>query len=167
VISTAQAQDQVSFDALNSDSFPSISGPIQATFQKGAAEAARKATVVILHGAGGVDGRGQYYAAQLYAAGISILELTMFAPGQRFGPSQNRIAYAFSALRYLQSRTDIAPYRIGVLGFSSGGQLAMKTAIASIANAFMKGQPLFVAHAANYPVCWVRAEEEAAKPSEF
>jgi dienelactone hydrolase len=167
VISTAQAQEQVSFDAVNSNSFPSISGPIQATFQKGVGEGARKAAVVILHGAGGVDGRGQYYAAQLNAAGISTLELTMFAPGQRFGPSQNRIAYAFSALRYLQSRADIAADRIGVLGFSSGGQLAMKTAITSIANAFVKGQPPFAAHAANYPVCWAWSEEEAAKSSEF
>jgi uncharacterized protein len=166
-VTIADAQDQVSFDAANSDSFPSISGPIRATLQKGAGEGTRKAAVVILHGAGGVDGRGQYYATQLNAAGISTLELTMFAPGQRFGPSQNRMAYAFSALRYLQTRTDVAPDRIGVLGFSSGGQVAIKTAIPSIASAFIKEQPPFAAHAANYPVCWAWAEDEAAKPSEF
>ncbi len=163
----ARSQEQVTFDPANSELFPSISGTIRATFQKGSGEVLRKAAVVILHGAGGVDGRGQYYATQLNAAGISTLEITMFAPGQRSGPSQNRMAYAFSALRYLQGRPDIAPDRIGVLGFSSGGQLAVKTAIPSIASAFIKDQPAFAAHAANYPVCWAWAEEEAAKPSEF
>ncbi|MFN3376895.1 MAG: dienelactone hydrolase family protein [Burkholderiaceae bacterium] len=162
------AQEEVRFDAIKSENFPAISGPVRAVLQKGAGDAEKKAAVVILHGAGGVDGRGQIYASRLNAAGISTLEVIMFSPGQRSGPSQNRMAYAFSALKYLQARRDVDPGRIGILGFSSGGQLAVKTAIPAIASEFLKnGEPVFAAHAANYPVCWAWAEDEAVKPDAF
>ncbi len=166
-VGSAFSQEEVSFAAINAESFPVVSGPITATLQKGAGAAPKSAAVVILHGAGGVDGRGKFYASRLNTAGIATLEVTMFAPSQRFGPSQNRMAYAFSALRYLQGRPDIAANRIGVLGFSSGGQLAVKTAIPSISGMFLKDQPGFAAHAANYPICWAWAEDEAIKPTEF
>lgn len=164
----ATAQEAVSFDPVKSEAFPAIAGPVRATLHKGAGPAEKKPAVVILHGAGGIDGRGQAYAGPLNAAGISTLEVAMFAPGQRFGPSQNRMAFAFSALKYLQTRGDVDSGRIGVLGFSSGGQLAVKTALPTIAGAFLRnGETGFVAHAANYPVCWAWAEDEAAKPGSF
>lgn len=164
----AIAQEEVRFDPIRSESFPAASGAIRAVLNKGAGNTEKKAVVVILHGAGGVDGRGQAYASRLNAAGISTLEVTMFSSGQRFGPSQNRMAFPFSALKYLQTRNDVDPLRIGVLGFSSGGQLAVKTAIPGIANVFLKNsEPGFAAHAANYPVCWAWAEDEAAKPDAF
>jgi hypothetical protein len=42
-----------------------------------------KDTVLILHGSGGVDGRGAFYAKALQEAGIATLEITMFQPHGR------------------------------------------------------------------------------------
>ncbi|WP_043783832.1 hypothetical protein [Rubrivivax gelatinosus] len=70
-VAGAAAQENVLFDAIRSESFPAVSSPIKATFQPGAGDANRKPVVVILHGAGGVDGRGQAYASRLLAAGTA------------------------------------------------------------------------------------------------
>lgn len=41
--------------------------------------------MLILHGSGGVDGRGAFYAQALQDAGIATLEITIFRPGGRLG----------------------------------------------------------------------------------
>src|SRR5262245_49777116 len=49
--------------------------------------------VVILHGSGGIDGRGEFHAKALNEAGIATLEVSMFTSGNRprDGPAQTSL----------------------------------------------------------------------------
>ena len=90
--------------------------------------------VLILHGSGGVDSRGDYYQDALNAANIATLQIDMWEArgvvglGQR--PALPILTHpdAFSALAFLSQQPNIAPARIGVLGFSWGGVMALATA---------------------------------------
>jgi uncharacterized protein len=77
--------------------------------------------VVILHGSGGIDGRGEFHAKALNAAGIATLEVLMFTSGNRpRDGSRSNFTHMYGALNYLANRPDIDPQRIGVMGFSWG-----------------------------------------------
>lgn len=117
------------------------------------------AAVVILHGSGGVDFRGDFYARALNEAGIATLEIDMWeARGIESAsdrPSFPICTYqdAFDALQYLSEHPDIDPEKIGVLGFSWGGVIAMAAATETYAEPY-GGELRFAAHVAHYPVCW-------------
>ncbi|MBM3732979.1 MAG: hypothetical protein FJW24_05860 [Acidimicrobiia bacterium] len=120
----------------------------------------RVPAVVILHGSGGIDGRGQFHAQALNDAGIATLEVYMFARGNR--PQQGTVktlTHGYGALKYLAGRPDIDPQRIGVMGFSWGGSMSMRMASKSVSDAFLAHSNglRFAAHAPFYPVCWSHA----------
>src|SRR5208337_1754175 len=52
-----------------------------ARFGRPAGSMTKVPAVLILHGSGGVDGRGAFYARALQEAGIATLEITMFQFG--------------------------------------------------------------------------------------
>jgi len=118
--------------------------------------------VVIAHGSGGVDGRGEYHAQALNRAGIATLEIDMWAPrGLRGGPQgrPRRLSETFpdvyGALKFLAARADVDPQRIGIMGFSWGGALAVATASARLTEQFTGGREKFAAHVGFYPTCWL------------
>src|SRR5215470_10468668 len=77
--------------------------------------------VVILHGSGGIDGRGEFHAKALNAAGIATLEVFMFTSGNRpRDGSCSNFTHMYGALNYLANRSDINPSHIGVMGFFLG-----------------------------------------------
>jgi dienelactone hydrolase len=122
--------------------------------------------VVIVHGSGGVDSRGAFYAEALNGAGIATLEIDMWAArgwlagiSGRPGGVPETLPDAYGALKFL---TDVRlpsgeprfdPARIGIMGFSWGGVVSMLTATTPYAH--LGGGLKFAAHAPNYPVCWV------------
>ena len=115
--------------------------------------------VVILHGSGGVDSRGDFHARALNAKGIATLEIDMWeargVEGLANRPPHPIFTYpdAFSALAFLSAYPGINPARIGVMGFSWGGVITMASATEIYASQF--GGPLrFKAHVAHYPVCY-------------
>lgn len=115
--------------------------------------------VVILHGSAGVDFRGNFYAKAFNAAGIATLEIDMWeARGISSAAERPQLPLftypdAFSALRFLSEHPNIDPERIGVIGFSWGGAVAMASASVPYASQF--GGPLrFAAHVAHYPICY-------------
>lgn len=117
--------------------------------------------VVVLHGTGGVDGRGAYHAEALHRRGIATLEVDMWTPrglkgGPQSRPKRLRETYpdAFGALQFLSQQPGIDPQRIGIMGFSWGGGLALATASVNLVQEFTKGTARFAAHAPFYPVCW-------------
>jgi len=111
--------------------------------------------VVVLHGSGGIDGRGEFHAKALNAAGIATLEVFMFTGGNRpRGGSRSNFTHMYGALNYLASRPDIDPQRIGVMGFSWGGGLSLSSTTLALTQRFTGGQLRFAAHAPFYPVCW-------------
>lgn len=120
-----------------------------------------KAAVVIAHGSSGPDSRGPAYAEALAAAGVSSLEIDMWAPrGLKGGLDRPRqiadtFPDLFGAFRYLTCRAEVDALRIGVLGFSWGGVLAMLSATRGVARRYLRNGERFAAHAALYPVCWL------------
>jgi dienelactone hydrolase len=119
------------------------------------------AAVLICHGSGGVDGRGDFHAAALQARGLATLEIDMWAargtgrgPGARPRSPIDTLPDAFGALRFLAAQPEIDPARIGIMGFSWGGVVTLLSATRRVADAFRGDGPGFAAHAAFYPVCW-------------
>lgn len=126
--------------------------------------AGRRPAVVILHGSAGVDSRGAFHAEALNRAGIATLEPDLWSarallggtgPNGRPQTVVETVPDAFGALRYLAARPDIDRHRIGVMGFSWGGVLAMLTATSAYSERYVQpGAAPFAAHAPFYPVCW-------------
>jgi dienelactone hydrolase len=122
---------------------------------------ARTPAVVIAHGSTGPDSRGPAYAAALAAAGVSSLEIDMWRPrGLKGGLDRPRSVFetlpdVFGAFRYLTCRSELDALRIGVLGFSWGGVLAMLSATRAVSRRYLRNGERFAAHAPLYPVCWL------------
>jgi uncharacterized protein len=117
--------------------------------------------VVLAHGSGGVDSRGSFHAEALHEAGIATLELDMWSARGLSGGAEGRpktvmetLPDAYGALKFLSEHPSIDASRIGIMGFSWGGVMAMLTATRKYAAGAEPGQQ-FVAHAPFYPVCWV------------
>src|SRR4030095_4009949 len=127
--------------------------------------------VVILHGSNGVDSRGDFYAESLNAAGIATLEIDMWEARGVVGalnrPPLPLFTYpdAFSALAFLSAHPNIAPGRIGVLGFSWGGVISVASAEQLYAGMFGGNTGLrFKAHVAHYPICYVYNKTDFPPP---
>src|SRR5262249_33990756 len=64
--------------------------------------------VVILHGSGGIDGRGEFHAKALNEAGIATMEVFMFTSGNRpRDGSRSNFTHMYGALHYLANRSDV------------------------------------------------------------
>jgi dienelactone hydrolase len=114
--------------------------------------------VLILHGSGGVDGRGAYYAKALQDAGIATLEITMFAIGERpRAGTKATMPFAMAALKWLAARPDIDRERLGVMGFSWGGTMALLMSSELTQQRFGEDTPKPIAYAPLYPTCSVMA----------
>jgi dienelactone hydrolase len=117
--------------------------------------------MLICHGSDGVDGRGEFHAGALNAAGIATLEIDMWAArgtgrgaAARARNVPSTLPDAFAGLSFLAAQPEIDPARIGIMGFSWGGVVTMLSATRRAREAFGAGEPGFAAHAAFYPVCW-------------
>jgi dienelactone hydrolase len=117
--------------------------------------------VVVAHGSGGLDGRAAPYIKALNAAGISTLEIEMFKPNQRPGYPRVSDPQVLAALQYLSVNPSIAPQKIGILGMSYGGALALRMADEKT---YPSSSPSrYAAMAALYPTCWAFVDGPAAK----
>lgn len=150
------ASEQVSFPGAVGAWFP-VQETVIATLQWPEAAQRPVPAVVILHGSGGIDGRGAYHAQALNQSGIATLEVFMFPQGGRFkGGHTTTLTHAYGALQFLASHPAVDPRKIGVMGFSWGGNLALRTASKQTHRSFFAdGHPMFAAHAAYYGVWWL------------
>ncbi len=110
--------------------------------------------VIIVHGSGGIDGRGAFYAKGLNEAGIATFEIKMFSSGKRAKTTGDTWPHVYGALMYLARRDDFDPQRIGVMGFSWGGMNSLQTVNKELTNRYTGGQAAFAGHAPIYAVCW-------------
>jgi dienelactone hydrolase len=117
----------------------------------------RVPAVVVVHSAGGIDGTGASYIKALNEAGFATLELDMFRPGQRPPTSRANLPHVFGALLRLASDPRIDAGRIGVMGFSWGGSLALLSASSELSAQFVGDRARFAAHLALYPACFAHA----------
>jgi dienelactone hydrolase len=124
-------------------------------------DSANGAAVLLVHGSGGVDTRGELHTKSLNAAGFVTLEIDLWAARGWFGTSFGRPAGVpetlpdvFSALDFLAGLDGVVAGRIGVLGFSWGGVVSMLVRSTAYLDKYA-GNHQFAANVAFYPVCWV------------
>lgn len=113
--------------------------------------------VVVVHGTMGIDSRGAFYREALLKAGIAFFEVD-FKTGIYTGaanrpPNESFVPMAFAALKELRKIPAIDPGRIGIMGFSLGGGVTVRTAIEANRKMWLGDEQGFAAHAAFYPVC--------------
>ena len=127
---------------------------VPARFGRPASSAPKVPAVLILHGSGGVDGRGAFYAKALQKAGIATLEITMFLRGGRpkAGP-QATMPHAAAALKWLAAQPYVDAQRLGVMGFSWGGGMTMMMSSELVQERLGKDVPKPAAFAPFYPTC--------------
>ena len=129
-------------------------GEVPARFGRPAGSPPNVPAVLILHGSGGVDGRGAFYAKALQEAGIATLEITMFPPGGRPQEgNQATMPHAAAALKWLATQPNVNGQRLGVMGYSWGGQMSVLMASELVQERLGKDVPKPAAFAPFYPVC--------------
>ncbi len=127
-----------------------------------ASRAEPRPAIVIVHGSGGVDSRGEHYAAALNRAGFVTLEIDLWAPrhvrsaAERPRNVSETLPDAFAALSFLSEQAQgVDATRIGIMGFSWGGVVSMLSATQANRDRYGAGAQAFAAHAPLYPVCWI------------
>jgi dienelactone hydrolase len=122
----------------------------------------RYPAVVVVHTIGGFrEANEGWLAAELRRGGFATLTYDSFSArglsqsavvGSRAGPPMaSGVADAVAALQFLAGHPRIAADRIGIVGFSFGGEVAHLTAFETLRAAMAAGSSRFAAHVATYP----------------
>ena len=110
--------------------------------------------VLILTSTPGLDGRGAFYAEALNQAGIVTLEADVFE-GKGQSMLRHHLPQAFESLAWLARHARVDGKRVGIMGFSTGGAIAILAASDEVARKH-GGDHRFAAHLGVYPHCWVQ-----------
>lgn len=113
--------------------------------------------MVVIHGTGGIDSRGALYREPMLNAGIGMFEVD-FKTGIYNGtmdrpPNDVMVPLAFAALKELRKLPSVDPERIGIMGFSMGGGITIRTAVEAYRKQWMGDDKGFAVHVGFYPVC--------------
>ena len=114
--------------------------------------------MVIIHGTGGIDDRTEYFAKELPKRGIAAFVVDyktgVFRTPTDRPPNDSFIPATYAALKLLESRSEIIPEKIGVMGFSLGGQQTMSATLPVFKTMWIgDSAPGFRLHVAFYPGC--------------
>jgi uncharacterized protein len=114
--------------------------------------------MIVVHGTGGIDTRTKYFADELPKSGIAVLVVDfktgIFTSPSNRPPNDSFQPAAFAALNLLRSNPKIDHNKIGIMGFSLGGQLTMTTALKeNVVRWLGTGKVGFRLHVAYYPGC--------------
>ncbi|MGE0574961.1 MAG: dienelactone hydrolase family protein [Reyranella sp.] len=148
--------------ALVRQTYPVPGTTVRGTLSLPQGAAGRVPAMVIAHGSGGIlPGREAAWAARLGALGLATFVVDSFGPRnlQSTARDQTRLstmanlADALAALRLLATHPQIDPARIGVMGFSRGGQVALYSTLEPLRRGMIDGALRFAAHVALYPSC--------------
>jgi dienelactone hydrolase len=124
--------------------------------------AAKVPAMVIAHGSGGVsDAREGRWTSRLNEIGIAAFYVDSFGPRgiRETATDQSQlsqaanVADALAALRLLATHPRIDAQRIGVMGFSRGGAVAIYTALEPVRRGVIDGDLRFAVHVPFYPPC--------------
>jgi dienelactone hydrolase len=159
---------RIEFESITPAHYPALvrraaapKAPIKGelTLPKGTAKVP---AMVVAHGSGGVsDAREGRWADILADLGIAAFVVDSFSPRgikdtasdqSVLSPAAN-VADALAALRLLATHPRIDARRIGVMGFSRGGQVALYTALDPMRRGVIEDGLRFAVHVALYPPC--------------
>ena len=126
--------------------------------------AARVPAMVIAHGSSGVSVTNRDWARLFVANGIAAFVVDSFtgrgvsetATNQDLLSTWSNAADAMKALALLSTHPRIDPSKIGVIGGSKGGQVALYTAFEEFASGLAAPGQRFALHFALYPYCGTR-----------
>ena len=136
--------------------------------------------LILKHGSGGLDGPGgdnvRLWAKTLNEWGVAAFVVDSFGPRGIEGTATNQgqlrffadIADAFSGLKVLAADPRIDASRIGIMGWSRGGEPAMVTALETARRDVLgAGAPKFAAHIVFYGPAAVQYRDTATDGAPF
>ena len=117
--------------------------------------------MVFVHGSGGWMPKHEHYLRELGRMGVATFRTDSFRPrtvtrtvGEQISVTEAMmISDAFHALRLLSTNPRIDPKRIGIMGASKGGAVALFTAWAPLRKAAVGVDLMFALHLPFYPPC--------------
>jgi uncharacterized protein len=155
-MASAGAQGEV---AIGKTSFP-----VANAFERGASvvgelripdsKRERLPAVLIVNSTPGFDGRGALYAEALNRAAIATLEIDMFQGRGMPATYRHNMPHVYESLHYLARHPRIDPARVGIMGFSYGGAVALLSSSEELQREYGRGRLRFAAHLGLYPICW-------------
>lgn len=124
----------------------------------------RLPVMVIMHGSAGLRAHEYRYVRELTREGIGAAVLDSFTPRgiastgwqQQEVTSLTMVGDVYALLNRLVHHPRINPSRIGIMGFSKGGAVAMFAADDHMRRALAEGDNRFALHVAFYPSCVVQ-----------
>jgi dienelactone hydrolase len=134
----------------------------------GAAE--RSPAILVVHRSGGIGDREDRWADELRRAGAATFVVDSFT-GRNIamtGQDQSQLSSlamtgdAYRALELLATHPRIDPARIGVMGFSKGGAVALYSAITRFQRMHGPGGAGFALHIPFYPPCYYAFVDDEA-----
>lgn len=147
------AQTRIVFSSLDTSHPYGVSGTL---YLPGNASGPVSA-IVLVHGTVGIDQRNVLYRQPFLEAGIGVFEVdfkTGIYRGTMDRPKPDTfVPMAFAALKELRKLPAVDPNRIGIMGFSLGGNVALRTAMESNVQQWMGVGKGFAAFVMFYPVC--------------
>jgi dienelactone hydrolase len=178
------AQEKIEFDSYTPTGYFALAKKelgtpvkVSGTLVLPNAVSGRIPAMVIAHGSGGVTrDREFWWAENLKRIGVASFIVDSFGPrgvtetatDQSRVPTAANLADALAALKRLAADPRIDPARIGVMGFSKGGQVAIYTALEPFRSA-IAGAAKFALHVPLYPYCsdWQVSERVTGAPMLF
>jgi dienelactone hydrolase len=166
VVAPANAQDQPSVEKISL----SINGAVERHAQVVGelrlpnANPERLPAVVIVNSSPGFDGRSAFYANALNLAGIATLEIDMFQGKGLPASIRGNLPHVYQTLDHLSRHPRIDPKRIGIMGFSWGGNVSVLASSDELARRYSRGELRFAAHLGLYPACSKHYALVADKP---
>ena len=150
-VEAAPSEQVIRFSSLNKNQSYNVSGTLYMPENSPTPCPA----VVVVHGTSGIDSRGEFYRASILNLGIAFFEVN-FMTGIYTTPAnrpQNSsfVPLAFAALKELQKIPAIDSARIGIMGFSLGGGVTLRTAVEKNRALWMGTDKGFASHVAFYP----------------
>ena len=108
--------------------------------------------VVMIPGTSGVDQRQEFYRSHLLRAGIGTLVVDIktgiFRSRRDRPPADDYIPVVLEAAQRIRKRADVDSERVGIMGWSFGGAVALR-----MANTEKIHAPVFAAHVGIYGGC--------------
>ena len=126
----------------------------------------RLPAVMILTSLNGFDGRGAFYAEAFNQAGVATFEADLVQGRGAPASPGHSMPNVYQALRFLADHPRIDGARVGIMGFSWGGLIALVTSSEDWAREY-GGKLRLAAHLGLYPICWRHHAVMAGKSTYF